>query len=79
MDIIEAIGIAVANEPFNNTWNKYTEFICSNRIEMWKEIKDFPNYQVSTLGRVRVVGSKRVGEKNVGLILKPSLKGVIIK
>jgi hypothetical protein len=53
-----------------DTERKYFDFLCENKYEIWRPVKGFPNYEVSTLGRVKVVKSNRNGKNNVGTILK---------
>src|SRR5690348_13372237 len=54
----------------NNIWKDYADFICENNIELWKPIPDFPNYEISTLGNIKVAKSGRSGSNGVGTILK---------
>lgn len=53
---------------FGNIYDWSTDTVYT-QVEQWKEIKDYPDYQVSTFGRVR---SKRQNKKKeVWKILKP--------
>lgn len=71
---INNLNIKLAEEQFNANWKAYCDFI-SNELELWKTIDEFPNYQVSSMGRVRVVKSNRVGREDKAAILKPSTRG----
>ena len=58
------------DESLNDNWLDYVSFIDNHDIELWKVIDEFPNYEVSTSGRVRVMVSQRTGNQNVGKVLK---------
>jgi hypothetical protein len=47
----------------------------SQLIEIWKSIKDFPDYSVSNLGKVKRIKSCTASRARVGKILKPGLDG----
>lgn len=60
------------NSQYEKTTVEYNNFISDNEIESWKEINNFPNYHVSTLGRIKVVKSDR--SSGINKILKPSIR-----
>lgn len=35
------------------------------KMEIWKEIKDYPNYMVSNLGRVKSLNYNRTGVEQI--------------
>jgi hypothetical protein len=49
---------------FNNTIKDYYSFIKIDNNEVWKIIKDFPNYAISNYGRVKRLNSKYKENKN---------------
>jgi len=58
------------NQKCYDTERKFLNFICDNGFELWKVVEGFPNYEVSSMGRVRVVGSNRLTQRDVGMFLK---------
>ncbi|QKF93807.1 HNH endonuclease with NUMOD4 motif [Fadolivirus algeromassiliense] len=74
-EIIESIEKELAKDICNIGWKQYCDFLVENNIELWKQIEKFPDYQISTMGRVRVVKSNRVGRENKVSIMKPSPRG----
>ncbi len=38
-------------------------FFCRNFMEIWKTVHDYPNYQVSSIGRFRNLKGKILGQK----------------
>ena len=73
MNGLNEIDDIMKKETFNDTWKTYASFLCDNGIEFWKVINGFPNYEASTMGRVKVANSNRIGNNNVGLILKQEI------
>ncbi len=53
------------------TWIEYANFISLNNIELWENIIDFPDYDVSTIGRIKIIKSGRIGNNHVGHFLTP--------
>lgn len=58
-----------------DTERKYFDFLCENNIEIWKPVKGFPNYEASTLGRLKIVSSKKLARGDIGMIMKQHISG----
>mgnify|MGYP001354299060 CR=1 FL=1 len=72
---MDQVNSILEQEKFNDTWGRYVSFLCDNIIEFWTYIIKYPNYQISTMGRVKVVKSNRIGTKHMNLIMSPEIKG----
>lgn len=68
-DIINNLDKQLVEEQYNVSWKEYCDFI-SNDVELWKPIDEYPAYQVSSMGKVRVVKSNRVGRNDKVAIMK---------
>ena len=62
-------------EKYYNTERSFFDFICDNGFELWKSVKDFPRYEVSTMSRVKVVASGKLTQRDVGMFLKQHVNG----
>lgn len=54
------------NKIFDKIWYEYCEIMNLSGKEIWKQIDDFPRYEISNMGRVRIVES--------GKVMKPSIR-----
>ena len=56
---LDNINIILKKEQFENTLQKFNDFVNSNEIEIWKTIEGL-NHQISNMGRVRHKLTKRI-------------------
>jgi len=75
MNRLNEIDDIVKKDQFDDTWKTYALFLCDNYINIWMNIRNYPNYQISTMGRVKIIKSNRNGGNNIGLIMSPEIKG----
>jgi hypothetical protein len=53
------------NIIFEKIWKEYCEIMNLSEIEIWKVIDEFPRYEISNMGRVRIIKTGKIMKLNI--------------